>query len=317
MTTLPPSSQPTNLPLETLCSTLNLIPMKKFTLGLFLLLIFQMVSSQNNHLKIDSYKYLWVFSDKAYIISDTIAKHDTLAALSWCDSIKYKREANSYFPTLFQFDNSSWLKVIFNNKTGWIKYNDITLIKRVIKNSDYFVSAQVSYGDGLPLWRKFVILNKSNKVVKEFKNTYLDEGKWQDNQTFLFCNYQNIFSYNIIKDTVHILGTARKFIINPEFKKIVYLEEKHYYDNINMKDTCEILLKSINYNGKAEKELYSIKSINLKLGLDYDDYYFIDLKMDKLENINCYSFWITRNNHQEQVFINWDGKLLKTLTNPR
>ncbi|MGE0076375.1 MAG: hypothetical protein AB7S48_00795 [Bacteroidales bacterium] len=275
-----------------------------------------LLNSNENPKKTDSGNYLWIFSDKAYIISDTILKHDTIAVLNWSDSLKYIKEINAFFPTLFLFNNSYWVKVIYNNKTSFVKYNDITLFKRIIKNAEYSVSAQVSYGDGLPQWRHFVILNKANMIIKEFKNTFLDEGKWLDNQTFLYCDYQQIYSYNIINDNVHIIDTGRKFLINSEIKKIIYLEDEHFYDNINNTDTCKIVLKSINYSGNEKNELFSIKSVNLKLGLDYDDFNYIDLKIDKFKNINCYSFWITRNNNEEQLFIDWNGNHLWTKIKP-
>ncbi len=261
--------------------------------------------------------YLWIYNSKAYVISDTILKHDTLATLTWMDSLKYRADAYSLaydLPSKCLYNKEYWYKIICKNKTGWIKCEDVALCKQVIKGGSLFVFIKGNEGEGGYRWKQVVVLNKYRKLVKNLYKTTISHsseyyyGNWiKNNQYFIFSDYYQIYSYDVQKNALCALDSAAHFTWNDELQKLITLSSP---------TSWIIKMKSMNID-KDRQEKKDLFFVELPpgeghLGREGESYNDVHLQIDNYNGTKCYSFWIGTKYGFAQMFIDWQGKHLRT-----
>ena len=252
--------------------------------------------------------HMWIFSEKAYIISDTLINHDTITCLSWADSVSYYSKYKYDLASRVFFDSTWWFRVVYKNVTGLIKYQDVTLEKKFLKCGNYYAFFQSSYGDGLRWWSHIVILNSNNELKNDFQHIGFDEGYWINQECFLFCNTQWIYKYSLSLNSLVRLDTARKFIWNKDLNKIICIYSSHSYP-------IKVKINSINIDGTEKNNLFSFCYRIEQLGIDEDDDDFIEFKIDRYKGHRCYSFLVTFTEGIAKVYVDWKGHHLTTKYN--
>ena len=249
--------------------------------------------------------YIWVFADTAYVISDLTDTHDTILSLSWMDSIPYISKYGYDYSYMHRYDNTWWFKCFMNSDTGWIKYSDASLVKKVLKSDKGYAFIRQAYSNGLPYWDHIVILNSDNELRKDFNDIGFDQGLWISPEYFLFNGSMSVYVYSYPQNNLIRLDTAREFIWNKDLMKVISIFTSKFYPK-------KISISSINIDGTGRQTLFSIDTNITQLGLDYDDYDFIDFKIEKYNGIDAYSFWVTTSDREAKIYIDWEGHHLST-----
>ena len=274
--------------------------------SLFYFLLIQISSinlfSQNHN------AILWVFSNKAYIISNTSEIHDTLGHLSWLDSVSY----NPYQQIILQsFDNQNWRQISYKNKLAWIKENEITTMKELIQGKHYDAYLQIPFSPTYIFRSHIAILDKNKNLITVLGDLSLDHGLWITPSKFLFQSNETIYLYSTINNQIQKIAFANDFLWNNELNKVIYINPYSFIDYD--KDSTALSVNSINIDGTQRRELFNLQSRSIILGVADDDFTTICLILDGYNGTKCYSFLVTINDRVAKIFIDWSGKHINTI----
>jgi hypothetical protein len=296
---------------------------KKYLLISFLVIIstiFNKMCGQENCSK------FWIYSEKAYLISDTTKNHDTIACLRWLDSICYFSYQNEW-PSWKLFASDYWMPISYQNKKGWIKTSDFSSDRSIIKGDKYSAFFQETiFGQTLRTYINCVILDKNNKVKRNFiklpftigERNYIKENgyyfsftdaKWINLNNFLFNCNGLLFLYTAKTDSVIRLDSSVQYIYNQTLNRLICLSYRsNYVDYVYQK---EITLKSMTLNGYRKEYLMKLHDNSIELGFEEAERIYYDFKIDKFNGRSCYSFRVTnRDESPARIFVDLKGQYL-------
>lgn len=178
-----------------------------------------------------------------------------------------------------------WCEITYKGHRGWIKYDDVTLCKKIIPGNNLVVSLRATFGDGLLQWKYPVILDKRNRLKKDLR--YIEnfnDGFWVDNDKyFVFSDFNLLYSYTVSDNKVGVIDTAHAIFWDKDISRIIYLPQQN--------GAKRIVLKSVKTDGSDKKTIYDkIHPDFSVLGCHDGEMDFENLKVEYINGMKCYSF---------------------------
>lgn len=162
------------------------------------------------------------------------------------------------------------------------------------------------------------IISRENKIIKDLGQiNFFKKGYWiEEDSKFLFSDADAIKLYDYKTNTVsNIYSAVNDLLFNQERNEIIFLDENQKY----IKEQLVISKKigKIDLDEMSVKILMNLDSTNLSIGVHESDLPSYGLKIDKIDESKCYSFFISRNDNNtlqvERWYMNFKGEIIDKL----